>query len=131
MDFKMERDVSSFLSHINCLVIFLDQTAVSVDDFDLNICLPFLRKTEGLPPIVLVYHAKGNNEKTADKCKVRNYIGYDTLVSVAPNQILEVEAKDLMEREDREAIINACLRQATLKEVLALPRPNPRVVANQ
>ena len=131
MEFRMERDVSSFLSQINCLAIFIDKTAVSVDDFDLNICLPFLRKTEDLPPIVLVYNSKGNTERNADKCKIRNYIGYDTLVALAANQIFEVEVKDLEEREDREAIINSCLRQATLKEVLALPRPNPRVVANQ
>ena len=39
--------------------------------------------------------------------------------------------QDLKETEDGDAIINACLRQATLKQVLALPRPNPRVVANQ
>jgi len=128
-DFKMEKDYTPIFGQVNCLAIFVDCTNENVEDYDLSIQMPFLRKCDSVPPIAIVYNSKGQAEKSIDRSKVRNYIGFDSLVASMSTQILEVEVKDLKEVDDVTSVINACLRQGWLREGLAMPQPNPRVVA--
>ncbi|XP_063726285.1 uncharacterized protein LOC134854103 [Symsagittifera roscoffensis] len=128
-DFRMEKEFTPVLNQINCLAIFLDCTKENVDDYDLNIHMPFLRKNQSVPPLAIIYNSKGQSESRIDRSKIRNYIGFDSLVAAKPFQILEVEVKDLKNLDDVTSVINACLRQGLLRDGLSMPKPNPRVVA--
>lgn len=136
MDMRSEKDIMNMIQHVDAIAIFLDASSTkSLEDFSAWTWIPFHEKLDQVPPLLIVYNKKdcGVPKKSApatavDKMRARSQIKYDQIISKTKYQILELEVANVTSEENREALVNALIRQGTLSAALEMPKPNPRVV---